>query len=81
MAGIVGIFASIGEHIPILKKEKFGEPQPEGYISGFHYRGTVMIIIAFSILVTCPEWISGQFNFITSSFDTRPKSIKYSCKV
>ena len=30
MAGIVGIFASIGDHIPILNKEKFCQPQPEG---------------------------------------------------
>jgi hypothetical protein len=33
MAGIVGMFASIGDHIPVLKKEKFGEPHPEGEIS------------------------------------------------
>ena len=33
MAGIVGLFASIGDHIPVLKKEKFGEAHPEGEIS------------------------------------------------
>ena len=59
MAGVVGIFASIGEHIPILNKEKFGEPHPEGDINRFHYRGTVMIIMAFCLLVTSTEWISG----------------------
>ena len=60
MSGIVGIFASIGEHIPILKKEKFGEPHPEGEISRFHYRGTSMLILACCLLVTSTEWISGE---------------------
>ncbi len=61
MAGVVGLFATIGEHIPILKKEKFGEPCPEGEISRYHYRGTVMIIITFTILVTTTEWVSGAY--------------------
>ena len=64
MAGIVGIFAAIGEHIPILKKEKFGVPDPEGKVAAFHYRGTCLLIIAFVLLVTCTEWISGMINTI-----------------
>ncbi len=60
MAGVVGVFAAIGEHIPMLKKEKFGEPHPEGEISRFHYRGTVMLIGCFCLLVTTTEWISGM---------------------
>jgi hypothetical protein len=64
MAGIVGIFASIGEHIPILKKEKFGEPNPEGKICSFHFRGTVLLILGFCILVTSTEWISGTDSII-----------------
>ena len=65
MSGIVGVFATIGEHIPILKKEKFGEPKPEGEISRFHYRGTVMIIMAFCLLVTTTEWVAGK-KFLSS---------------
>lgn len=64
MAGIVGIFASIGEHIPILKKEKFGVPDPEGQISAFHYRGTCLLLLCFCIMVTCTEWISGTDSLI-----------------
>ena len=26
----------------------------------FHYRGTCMIIVAFSIMVTATEWIAGE---------------------
>ena len=51
MSGVVGIFASIGDHIPILKKEKFGQPDPEGIIASFHYRGTCLLIFAFMIMV------------------------------
>ena len=64
MAGIVGLFASIGEHIPVLNKEKFGQPDPEGHVNSFHYRGTVLLIMAFCILVTCTEWISGTGSII-----------------
>lgn len=64
MAGVVGLFASIGEHIPILKKEKFGLPDPEGIINSFHYRGTSLLILAFCLMVTCTEWISGTGSII-----------------
>ena len=60
MSGIVGVFASIGEHLPVLNKDKFGEPHPEGSVNRMHYRGTVMIILAFCILVTTTEWVSGK---------------------
>ena len=59
MAGIVGLFASIGSHIPILNKEKLLEPNPEGSISTLHYRGTTLLILGFSVLVTATDWISG----------------------
>lgn len=59
MSGIVGLFASIGEHIPILNKEKFGQPNPEGKINAMHYRGTCLLILVMCLLVTSSEWISG----------------------
>ena len=49
----------LGEHIPITNKEKFGQPNPEGKINAFHYRGTTLLILAMCLLVTCTEWISG----------------------
>ena len=61
---IVGLFASIGEHIPILKKEKLGEPDPEGHIKAAHYRGTTLLILACCLLVTCTEWVSGTDSII-----------------
>jgi len=64
MSGIVGLFASIGDHIPILKKEKFGQPDPEGIIASFHYRGTALLIFGFTLMVTCTEWVSGTGSII-----------------
>lgn len=64
MSGIVGVFASIGEHIPILKREKYTEPNPEGLVSSFHYRGTMMIIISCCLLVTSTEWVAGTESII-----------------
>jgi len=64
MAGIVGIFASIGDHIPILNKEKFCQPQPEGLVLRAHYRGTCLMILCFCLLVTTTEWISGNDSVI-----------------
>ena len=54
------VFASIGEHIPFKKKEKIGEANSEGPVCLLHYRATVMIILAFSLLVTSTEWIAGN---------------------
>lgn len=64
MSGIVGVFASIGEHLPILNKEKLAEPKPEGPISRFHYRGTAIMILSFCVLVTTTEWVSGTDSII-----------------
>ena len=55
---IVALFASIGEHLPILKKEKYSAPDPEGKINALHYRATVMLILAMTLLVTSTDWIS-----------------------
>ena len=59
MSGIVGVFASIGEHIPFKKKEKLGEVNSEGVICSFHYRGSVLLILSCALLVTTTEWIAG----------------------
>ena len=64
MADIVGVLATIGEHIPIFKKEKNWEPNPEGKINNLHYRGTCMIILVMCVLVTTTEWIAGNIIFI-----------------
>jgi len=58
------LFASIGEHIPFKKKEKIGEANSEGPVCLLHYRATVMIILAFSLLVTSTEWIAGNDSII-----------------
>ena len=33
MSTVLGLFTSIGEHIPIFRKEKLEEPNTEGYVS------------------------------------------------
>ena len=69
---IVALFTSIGDHIPILKKEKFGQPDPEGIIASFHYRGTCLLIFAFTLMVTCTEWISGTDSGFIECLHTGP---------
>jgi len=69
---IVALFHSIGDHIPILKKEKFGQPDPEGIIASFHYRGTCMLIFGFTLMVTCTEWISGTESGFIECLHTGP---------
>jgi len=64
MATMITLFSSIGDHIPIFKREKLLEPLSEGYISRLHYRGTCLLIMAMMMMVTCPEWISGKESFI-----------------
>jgi len=64
MAGIVGLYATIGEHLPIFKMEKRFEPKPEGNIHRLHYRGTCLLILVFEIMVSCTEWISGTGSII-----------------
>ena len=69
---IVALFTSIGDHIPILKKEKFGQPDPEGIIASFHYRGTCLLIFGFTLMVTCTEWISGTDSGFIECLHTGP---------
>jgi hypothetical protein len=65
MSGIVGIFASIGDHLPgLLSKDKLHQPFTEGEINKCHYRWTSMLIIAFCIMVTTTEWIAGTDSII-----------------
>jgi len=64
MSTVLGLFTSIGEHIPIFRKEKLEEPNTEGYVSRAHYRFTSVLIITMMLMVTCPEWISGKESYI-----------------
>jgi len=61
---MLALFSSIGDHIPIFKREKLLEPATEGYISRLHYRATCIMIVAMMMMVTCPEWISGKESYI-----------------
>ena len=61
---VYALFASIGEHIPFKKKEKIGEANSEGAVNLLHYRATVLIIIAFSLLVTSTELIAGMCSIL-----------------
>ena len=65
MAGIVGIYASIGEHVPwITKREKYHEPVSESWVNRCHYRATSLLILVFVIAVTSTEWIAGTESII-----------------
>ena len=57
---VYAMFSSIGEHIPFKKKEKIGEANPEGAVCPLHYRGSVLLILTFCLLVTSTEWIAGK---------------------
>lgn len=61
---VYAIFASIGEHMPFKKKEKLGEANSEGAINLLHYRATVMLVMAFCLLVTSTELIAGNDSII-----------------
>ena len=61
-------FASIGDHMPLTKKEKLGEANEEPFTSMLHYRGTVLLIAAFCILVTSTEWIGGMYQLYEYSW-------------
>jgi len=61
---MIGLFSSIGEHVPIFRKEKVTEASAEGLINRFHYRGTATLILICCLLVTCTEWISGTGSII-----------------
>ena len=46
MAGIVGIYASIGEHVPwITKREKYHEPVSESWVNRYGLISQVYLII------------------------------------
>jgi len=64
MATMIGLFSSIGEHVPIFRKEKITEASAEGTILRFHFRGTAMLILICCLMVTCTEWISGTGSII-----------------
>ena len=47
MAGIVGIYASIGEHVPwITKREKYTEAQSESWVNREESSETVIFILS-----------------------------------
>ena len=65
MAGIVGMYASIGEHIPfITNKEKYHEPATESWVNRCHYRLTALLIIIFVMAVTATEWVASSESLI-----------------
>lgn len=64
MAGIVGLFTSIGEHMPMFRKDKQLEACPESWVNRLHYRLTCLLLLVCTLLVTCSEWISGTESII-----------------
>ena len=42
---MIGLFSSIGEHVPIFKREKQMEASSEGYVNRMHYRATCLLIL------------------------------------
>ena len=55
MATMIGLFSSIGEHVPIFRKEKLHETDTEGVVNRFveinnsrHVKG---ILIVYSALI------------------------------
>jgi len=64
MATMVGLFSSIGEHMPIFRQDKMVEATPESWVNKLHYRITCMLLLVAVLLVTCTEWISGTDSII-----------------
>jgi len=64
MATMIGMFSSIGEHVPIFKRAKQLEQNAESTVNRMHYRGTCLLILVMCLMVTCPEWISGTGSII-----------------
>jgi len=64
MATMIGLFSSIGEHVPIFKRAKQLDVTAESTINRIHYRGTCLLILTMTLMVTCPEWISGTGSII-----------------
>ena len=65
MAGIVGLYASIGEHIPwITNREKYLEAVSESWVNRCHYRYTSLLVLIFVIAVTATEWVASSESLI-----------------
>ena len=64
MATMIGLFSSIGDHIPIFREDKLVEANPEGIVNRLHYRGTCMFLLVACLMVTCTEWVSGTGSVI-----------------
>jgi len=64
MATMVGLFASIGEHMPIFREDKQLEASPESWVNRLHYRLTCLFLLGAVTMVTCTEWISGTDSII-----------------
>jgi len=52
---MVGLFSSIGEHMPIFREDKLVEATPESWVNKLHYRITCMLLLVAVMLVTCTE--------------------------
>ena len=51
MASMVALFSTLGENIPIFKREKILQAYSEGYINRLHYRATCLLIMAMTVMV------------------------------
>jgi len=61
---MIGLFSSIGEHVPIFKRAKMLDITAESTVNRLHYRHTCFLILCMTLMVTCPEWISGTGSII-----------------
>jgi len=64
MATMVGLFSSIGEHMPLFREEKQLEATPESWVNRLHYRITCLLLLVAVTMITCTEWISGTDSII-----------------
>ena len=64
MATMIGLFSSMGDHIPLFREDKLVEANPEGFVNRLHYRGTCMFLLVACLMVTCTEWVSGTGSVI-----------------
>ena len=61
---MIGLFSSIGDHIPIFREEKLLEANSESFVNKLHYRLTSMVLLVMCMMVTCTEWVSGTSSVI-----------------
>lgn len=61
---MVGLFSSIGEHMPLFREDKQLEATPESWVNRLHYRITCLLLLVAVTVVTCTEWISGTDSII-----------------